>query len=252
MAPIRTAAAWCRQCEAFAPTPRKLQWCIMFIDRQFARRVYNSLAPRDLRVAVTIRRTRPLWRRAGLIFIHIPKAAGTSVNMALIGRSPGHATAAQVRTFAPVEFRDLPTFSLVRNPWARCLSTYRFVRNGGSDVPIWRPERFQRREFRSFAAFVEEWLVEQDVRRTDVVFRPQHQFIADGTGAVLVDHVGFVERMPETATYLEETFGRKVEIGHLNRTNGEPTDYHSFYTSGLVDTVGKIYARDVEMFGYSF
>lgn len=61
-----------------------------------------------------------------LVFVHIPKTAGTSVRKAFGGvhaRFFGH---------IPNEFRNLPSFSIVREPKARFLSAFRMFKYGNA------------------------------------------------------------------------------------------------------------------------
>ena len=73
------------------------------------------------------------YMAAGVVFVHVPKAAGTSVATATIGRRAGHFTAAEIRAAMGPAFDRMFTFSVVRNPMDRLASAYRFARRGGGD-----------------------------------------------------------------------------------------------------------------------
>src|SRR5580658_494468 len=68
-----------------------------------------------------------------LLFIHVPKNAGTSIAAALYGRSLGHKTAHFYHTAAVDFFRDAEVFAVLRDPVERFLSAYWFIRNQGGD-----------------------------------------------------------------------------------------------------------------------
>lgn len=55
-------------------------------------RTAYGLLPEELRAWILVQRRSPLWLRSGIVFVHIPKAAGTSFNQALYGRFMGHVT----------------------------------------------------------------------------------------------------------------------------------------------------------------
>src|SRR5690554_6741845 len=57
------------------------------------------------------------WSKANCIFVHVPKAAGTSVNKAIYGRTLGHYSACEIQEKFPKLYERVFTFSLVRNPW---------------------------------------------------------------------------------------------------------------------------------------
>ena len=216
----------------------------------------NRRLPGGLRRALMVRRRAKHWRRAGIVFIHVPKAAGTSINEALYGRFMGHARAAEIARWAPASVKALPSFSVTRNPWDRLVSAWRFARAGEGvgdsyRAGMWRPELYQVPEFETFERFVTEWLAVRDVTKLDGVFQPQWLFLCDRRRNVIVDHVGRLEDLGPTLDFIRERTGRAVAIPQANRS-GDAVDYRSFYTPDLARLVGEIYAADAEMFGYRF
>jgi hypothetical protein len=145
--------------------------------RDAAARLYRRL-PDRVRLAILVKRRERLWIDRGIVFIHIPKAAGTSINQAIYGMFMGHPRASDVETWGSERVRRLPRFAVVRNPWSRLVSAYRFATRGGGIGPavagMSDPEQYRVAEFDSFGRFVHEWLAERDVTRLDGVFRPQY------------------------------------------------------------------------------
>jgi hypothetical protein len=213
------------------------------------------MLPQSVRFALLARERAPVWRQAGIVFVHVPKAAGTSINLALYGQTMGHARARDIRRWAPEDVNALPSFAVTRNPWDRLVSAYRFaVRGGGSggafEAGVWRPERFAIPEFETFERFVTEWLVRKHMW-LDPIFQPQSTWICSRAGEILVDHVGRVEDLEPTIRFLGRTMGRVPQIAEGNRS-GTRVDYRSFYTAALRRTVGEIYSKDVQAFAYEF
>lgn len=189
------------------------------------------------------------------MFIHVPKAAGTSINQALYGRFMGHARASDIEKWGSVRLRALPRFSVVRNPWDRLVSAYRFAKRGrgiGKAVAGMRdPEQYRVPEFDTFERFVHEWLVPRDIARIDPVFQPQSLFVCDRGKELIVDHVGRLEDLRPTYAFIDDKLGEQVGFDRQNRSGAE-IDYRSFYTPGLVALVGQIYQEDIARFGYDF
>jgi hypothetical protein len=212
--------------------------------------------PIGVQNAVLVRRRQAIWLRAGIVFIHIPKTAGTAINEALYGRFMGHVRASDIERSGSPALKALPRFAITRNPWDRLVSAWRFVRRGGG-IGGWHAgrvrhaERYRVPEFEAFDRFVREWLAVRDVRRLDFVFQPQSPFVCDDSGKLLVDHLGRFEELDATYAFLQERKPELPPLGESNRS-GAPVDYRSFYSPELIDRVGSIYAEDVKRFGYRF
>lgn len=173
------------------------------------------------------------------IFIHIPKAAGTSVSIALFGHQVGHSTIMERYTQDYAATRDYFKFTFVRDPLARAMSAFKFMQAGGMTP---RDKAYSRRlEGLTFADFARRLSEFQDIEH----FRPQHSFICNPYRRVLVDYVGRLETMGESFAYVTERMGLKAQLSHLNSgSEKSPVD----------DETGRIvrefYSRDYVLFGY--
>jgi hypothetical protein len=214
----------------------------------------KGLLPDSLMLGQLVLRRAPAWQEARLIFVHVPKNGGTSINTALYGRFMGHFRVRDIERFRPDLLNTLPSFALTRNPWARAYSAWNFARRGPAmtdGARIRNPNRYQNSEFASFERFVLEWLPDRDLAREDYVFRTQTQFLLTKAGEIGVTHLGRIEDTNTYLQFLEETLGRSIKIGHLNRT----ADYFSYrkaYTPLMRDVVARCYATDLERFSYDF
>ena len=57
--------------------------------------------------------------------------------------------------------------------------------------------------------------------------------------------------MIATEDWLQEVLGRAIKIPHVNRS-GDKIDHRSFYTAEMRDSIARIYADDISIFGYDF
>jgi len=73
----------------------------------------------------------PLILQRGILFIHIPKNAGTSISHALYGKEIGHHPVAWYRDRFPHSLAGIPSFALVRDPIRRFVSAFLFLQDGG-------------------------------------------------------------------------------------------------------------------------
>ncbi|MBX2884179.1 MAG: sulfotransferase family protein [Granulosicoccus sp.] len=198
------------------------------------------------------------YRKAGIVFIHIPKAAGTSVCDSLYHGRVGHFTLAEMRQHQSgksanthstdqSDIDGLPTFSVVRDPLARLYSSYCYARDGGGSKGSINPDpAYQSKAFRSFSAFLSEWLIEQELTSLDRVFWPQYRFVEDTRGTV--DFIGKVEDMAHVQQWLRSTVSETLEIPHLNCARTQDTQpVHESDRS----IVKELYREDYEAFDYA-
>lgn len=193
------------------------------------------------------------WKKARVIFVHIPKAAGTSINYFLYGRTLGHYSTTEIKNKFPHLFEESFTFSVTRNPWDRVVSAYNFARQGRTkDMGIKNPSRYRAREFETFEKFLYEWLWPRDLSEVDYVFQPQNKFVCDQYGKLMVDWLGSFENMELTLEKLESVVDRSVNLDVKNSVC-KAYNYQEFYKSqDAIDLVREKYSRDVELFGYKF
>lgn len=204
---------------------------------EFVRRKYRKAAVK-------------LFQEQKVIFIHIPKAGGTSVAGQLFGKRAGHSTAIQFMDVLGKEvFQSLFSFSVVRNPYDRIVSAYHYARQGGGTeggirhLPVYDSESFS-----SFGCFVKDWLIKQDILLSELIFRPQYQFICNDHNEIMLDWVGKIEKPTEIEAIILERLGRKIKIDKRNTSKRK--DFQDYYTPELKELVYKVYQQDFEIFGY--
>lgn len=195
-----------------------------------------------------------------LIFVHLRRTAGNSVEIALGGielfDAQGrrttcweddlhrgktrfnrdlrghdiHATAADIRRLYPHEFDRFFTFSIVRNPWAQMASLYgRLHPEDGS------PAGFRR------------WL-ERFRRPEGTVPRAS---LYDAAGRCLVDFIGRYENLQADFDTACDRAG--IPRRTLPRTNAAGgRDLAALYDAASVGLVAPIFAADIDAFGYAF
>jgi len=167
-------------------------------------------------------------------------------------------------------------FAFVRNPWSRVVSAYlnKLLTVNRVSRPVLRQIRRVAAErvtadvsFQEFVAFLAR---QRDSRKFDEHWRPQHLFLGDNR----FDFVGRFENLAEDFAVVQERLQIATPLPHFNptpyasewdgsemvadfrpaqlRRNGALPDYRQFYTPQLRDLVAKIYATDIEQFGYGF
>jgi len=183
------------------------------------------------------------------IFIHIPKAAGTSVALTLFGQGSRHVPWFEFQKANPWKYKRYFKFAFVRNPWDRLVSSYFFLRKGGMDPQdaAWAEQNL--RQFEDFGSFVRGCVNEENIQ-TWVHFLPQHYFICNQDGKVMVDFVGRMETMEKDFSYVAGRLGCDKKLAKVNAGNNR--HYSDHYDEETREIVRRVYARDIELFGYSF
>jgi len=151
----------------------------------------------------------------------------------------GHLTLQQVRPYLQRDdFDGFYKFGFVRNPFDRFVSFCSFMtRKGGS---------FDRNP----QAVMHHFLF-VDPPHGRIHYQPQHIFFEDDQGRIVADQVGRVEEMQ--SSYEEACRRIGIPARALDKVNASRRgDYRAYYTPQLKDAVARLYARDLELFGYEF
>lgn len=176
------------------------------------------------------------------IFVHVPKAAGSSVTQVL-GQK------ADLPTHTPlheIEKGDRFAFGFVRNPWARMVSLYRFLCQ-----KRWYPrDQYDQEEVRRMN--FREWLMHghfvmaEDHPGAIAMQRRSQLWWLDGC-----DYIGRVEDFPHSFREACEVAGiEHRSLPHTNRTTGG--DWRAEYDNDTAAFIAQHFARDIDRFGYRF
>lgn len=212
-----------------------------------------------------------ILRDLGVVFVHIPRTAGTSVERVLDGydRKPSdppdyevawgwdpssnrwmqHLTLQEMLMTGLLtrhEFDSFTKFAIVRNPYDRCLSDYQHLRRHVGPIGSFRQmvERGGRWEH----ALTDR--TSRDYRGDHL--RQQYDFVTID-GQVAVDFVGRFERLDEVARFLRTTLGDpSVVLPHQNPSMSRAEHYSHFYRNSEIELVAHAYETDLREFDYAF
>ncbi|MBU3023748.1 sulfotransferase family protein [Aestuariibacter sp. A3R04] len=216
------------------------------------------------------------------IFVHIPKAAGQSVehffldhhNLSWAERAPlllkynpdpnkgperlAHLTAKEYVECGYISdetWNQFFKFSFVRNPWARIVSEYNY-------------RNYHKRM--SFRNFVTRGMPEKsDYSDSYRHLMPQYDFLHDEAGNLLVDFVGRFENLQTDFDYVCSQLGfGDTKLPHVNSSKNQSLlqkisifmskeskkrkHYSEYYDDVTRKIVQKMYSKDIDTFGYRF
>jgi hypothetical protein len=165
------------------------------------------------------------------------------------------------------------TFSFVRNPWDRAVSLFHYLQHGERTFEGFvqlldrelaaqcsLPARVAHRSTLVGRALARARLVDRtarippigafNVRRLSQANR-QVDWITDPRGEIFVDFVGRYENLATDVAVVCDALGIPPQpVPHLNATARR--DYREYYSAATQRIVGRLYAADVDTFGYHF
>lgn len=199
----------------------------------------------DTRIAV--------WESCKLLYVRNPKCANSSIIGSIKDAQLGRADRADIINLSS----EWTSFSFVRNPWARLVSTYQD--KASPESAAWRADRLHIQGFldagipidteMTFADFCEVVCNLPD-DATEKHLRSQTSVLIH-RGSPIVSYIGRVENIKEDWRTLMARAGLNIELLHLNKSGGE--HYSRYYRDkALVKIVADRYADDIRIFNYDF
>jgi chondroitin 4-sulfotransferase 11 len=188
-----------------------------------------------------------------VIFIHIPKNGGISVEKALFKQKVGHTRLQLFQQYDPDKFHEYYKFAFVRNPWDRLVSAYFFLKAGGRN-PV--DAQFSK-EFLSGLNSFEDFVLSLENKKNRKTalhwlhFRPQLDFIVDKKGVISLDYIGRFEILEKDFDVLSKRIGIAASLSHENRSPRKK-QYYEYYSKTMVEIVSEIYKKDIMTLSYSF
>lgn len=182
----------------------------------------------------------------------MPKCGGSSV-VAALSKHPhskkfktGHPVLASYFDDFGDGVRDYFIFSIVRNPFARAVSAFKYLQKGGSNSVTDRRDRDQ---FGMKDLNFNKFVLKYFGQKTPLHFRSQAAFI--GEYFKHVDYIGKLENIQLDFDIICDKIGiPRKKLPHVNKTNH--LHYTEYYDDETRELVAERYARDIELFGYKF
>jgi len=207
-----------------------------------------------------------------VIFIHIPKTGGISVERTIHEALGGgdvvkfnelikipprptiktckglqiHSTMKDYRRYYENSLSEFYKFSIIRNPWRRMVSHYEYIVN-----PTWN-KRIHEKNSMEFSTFVQLWKTKMIGYSMKDGYKT---FLDDGRGTQLNQIIkleNINEDLPSIGIDID------LEIKEVLYTNSTAQKYkiyenwRDYYNPGLRDRVYDIFKEDIEKYNYEF
>ncbi|GEN58952.1 hypothetical protein ANI02nite_08360 [Acetobacter nitrogenifigens DSM 23921 = NBRC 105050] len=182
-----------------------------------------------------------LIANTGVLFIHVPKNAGTSICRSLYGQEMEHRS---IRYFAArqPELAKLPSVAVVRNPVDRFISAFRHARSGGGhDRTLADTFRTEYAAFRSLDDALDHVEAAKNWYQVDHIFRPQSWYVCNADGHIAVQRLFDMSNMGALRSFLFPN--RQEDIPRVNASIS-PTVTAS---PEQIERIRSIYSQDYEL-----
>ena len=191
---------------------------------------------------------------SGVFFIHVPKAAGMSVSSALYsGSQIGHWRAEEILyILGSLSFSSYKYITVVRNPFDRLYSAYRFLKRGGITPLDFLFSELRSDLFESFTPFVKH-LHSSSLLRAQLHFVSQFDFVSIGKSLCHLSVIGHAEQLNVFSSRVSRVAGQPLLIPRIN-SSPDSASYmrKAVYSRETAELVREMYEFDFLSFGYSF
>jgi len=189
-----------------------------------------------------------------VILIHVPKVAGSAISKSLNIKRTTHFHLTVYEREDRAKFQEFFKIGFVRNPWDRLVSAYFYLKNGGMKNKYDRYMENKLSSFNSFHDFV--YSLDSNNQFKNVImnethFKPQYKYLINKNGELAMDYIGTFENLEEGFNILKERLNKpEAVLSKFNLSNHNP--YWEYYDEKMIEIVGAIYEKDIELFNYKF
>lgn len=207
-------------------------------------------------------------RKNGFWFVDVPRTSSTAIKIELANTYgaaygkrnvlepgygsksyfKGHLTAQEAKALLTEEvWRNLFTFTMVRNPWDRMVSLYcfRLKREHLSPDISFKEYVLQLKSPRYRAA--------DSMHSGPAFYYGAAEYVLDKQGNIMVDYIGKYETRDVSIREISQRINCP-QLGKLCLQKAKPSERHysSYYDAETRKLIAEVYAQDIEIFDYEF
>lgn len=198
-----------------------------------------------------------------VIFIHIPKNAGSSISEAFGFKHVNHSTYLQLEAVVgESDIRDFYTFTFVRNPYDRFISLYHYARLTESKYhSSINPDKAMYGKHLDYDLLKDAdvkdcaiYLIEGKLKHDNswLHWQPQVNWLKDKNGEILIDFVGRYENLEVDYHKIAKRLGIDAELKHHNKSRNNHSSYRDLFDKDTKKIIEEYYEEDLNAFNYDF
>lgn len=193
----------------------------------------------------------PISHKHKLIFIHIPKNAGTSICKNLDTEDVGHHKYDYYVSKYPKEWNEYKKIAIIRNPWSRTVSNYEYGKMSESywhsftKKTLYGPHPdYELLKNMSFEECVNSFYEDRTLLKHHG-WSLQYNYITDQNKNIVVDILIDCENV-------NSEFKKLFNIDLININQSKHKDYKEYYNDDLINKISQIYKKDIQIFNFKY
>lgn len=191
-----------------------------------------------------------------IIFIHIPKCGGCYIEQNVfpntrpttIKKLDFHTGASGYQKRFPFTFARYVKLAIVRNPYARFVSAFFYLKNGGAENKYDLKCKKIIGDM-TFEQFAEKFSSDKTLQKM-LHFVPMYRFACNGGGNILVDKIIKLENLDKDLPKFFKLYNIPGKIPVVNASKHKPYDEY-YQNKEIKEIVYNYYKKDFELFGYN-
>lgn len=192
----------------------------------------------------------PIDAEENLVFIHLPKNAGTAITNAQNMKPEGHHS----YTFyeQQLDLSEFDVFTVVRNPYDRFVSAYEYAtmeksywHSQDGSTPYGEHPDYQLLKDKSFKECVELYYYSSE-EFDSKSWKSQTYWLKEQN----IDKIDIFQYEDNFESQINQQYNITLNLPEVNRTKKEKNEYKEYYTSELALKVFQCYSKDFSNFGY--
>ncbi len=180
------------------------------------------------------------------IFIHIPKTAGTSMTKIFGEAFQKHNTAKEViEIIGKKKWNNAYKFTVVRNPWDKVFSWYKFRVKLNQSKMATNPISFKDWVACTYGEPKDKYYYYRAKN-----FMPQLDWLKNDEDIIDMDNIIRFENLQEDFKIVAKELGINSVLPHINKT--KETYYRDYYDEETKKIIKEWFHEDIKTFGYKY